>query len=34
MIEPQHKLSLRKQAQLLDVNRNRLTPAKHKLSRD
>ena len=34
MIEPQHKLSIRTQAQLLDVNRNRLTPAKHKLSKE
>ena len=34
MIDTQHKLSIRKQAQLLDVNRNRLTPAKAKLSQE
>lgn len=34
MIEPQHKLSIRKQAKLLEINRNRLTPKREKISEE
>lgn len=34
MIEPQHKLSIRKQAALLEVNRNRLNPKREKISEE
>jgi putative transposase len=34
MIDTQHKLSIRKQAELLDVNRNRLEAKRHKISKE
>lgn len=34
MIDTQHELSIRKQTELLDVNRNRLDPKRHKISKE